>query len=105
MLKHLVKLADQLDRAGLNREAEFTDGMIAKLAEEFVQDESIKPEQHLVQPGDTMTGLTQMVSAGTTYTVADNVALNKKHDPTFNPDHLTPGQMVWLWTPAEYESN
>lgn len=102
MIKDLIKLADQLDKAGLNREAEFTDKMIAKLAQVAP---AATPVQHPVVAGETMTSITESYSTGSGKTLADNIALNKEKDPAFNPDMIKPGAMVWFWAPPEYESN
>lgn len=106
MIKDLIKLADQLDKAGLNREAEFTDKMIAKLAQEVGSDSvAARPVQHVVDPGETMTSITESFTTGSGKTLADNIALNKEKDPAFNPDMIKPGSIVWFWAPQEYESN
>lgn len=103
MLKHLVKLADQLDKAGLNREAGFTDKMIAKLAQEAGTDNVAEtPVQHVVVSGETMTSIVQGYSDKS---LADNIALNKEKNPAFNPDMIKPGSIVWFWAPPEYETN
>jgi len=103
MLKHLVKLADQLDKAGLNREAEFTDKMISKLAQEAGMDSvSSTPQQHVVVSGETMTSIVQGYS---NKSLAENVTLNKEKNPAFNPDMIKPGSIVWFWAPQEFESN
>lgn len=103
MLKHLVKLADQLDKAGLNREAELTDKMISKLAQETGSDDVLSAKrEHLVCTGETMT---RIVDAYSNKSLAENIALNKQKNPAFNPDMIKPGDKVWFWAPPEYESN
>lgn len=106
MLKHLVKLADQLDKAGLNREAGFTDKIIAKLAQEAGTDNvAATPVQHVVVSGETFNRIVESYSTGSGKTLADNIALNKEKNPAFNPDMIKPGSIVWFWAPPEYETN
>lgn len=108
MIKELLKVADKLDEMGLDKDASKIDGMIKKLAQ-LTNDpgvyDSAAPLKHIVDPGDTMTSMTERHSASTGKTVADNIALNKHKDPTFDADKLQPGQAVWLWCDGACEAN
>lgn len=99
MIKHLIKIADDLDSLGLNKDADTIDSMIKTVASE------VKPMKHVVGEGDTLTSLTELHSSFFGKTLADNIALNKEKDNSFNPDSLHPGQIIWLWCDGSCESN
>lgn len=106
MLKELIKIANKLDGIGLTKEADELDQIIRKLAEgDMVR-------EHVVSAGEVLSK-----SAGEVFSkivegfgdpkhsLQEQIDLNKKSNPAFDPDRIKVGQKVLLYVPPEYESN
>jgi len=98
MLKDLVKLASRLDDIGLTKEADYLDQVIKKIAEEGMV---IK---HTVIAGEVFSKIVEAFG-DPKYSLKDQIELNKKDNPSFNPDKLQIGQQILLYVPPEYETN
>jgi hypothetical protein len=98
MLKDLVKLASRLDEIGLTKEADYLDQIIRKIAE----GEMIR--EHTVSAGEVFSKIVEGFG-DTNHSLQDQISLNKKRNPSFDPDSLKVGQVVFLYVPPEFESN
>jgi hypothetical protein len=97
MIRDLIKIANKLDRVGLNKEADILDKIILKISS------MTKEVTYIVRSGDTFSEIVEMVGLGSGKTYEENVNLNKSKDPSFNPSKIFPGQKVFIYAPQEAE--
>ena len=95
MLKELINLANHLDAKGLRKESDYLDSLMQKWAEEL-KDHEVK---YLVQPGDNFSTI---VEKNSSRGLSDNVDLNKKYDSDFDPDKITAGKHVWIYSATRH---
>ena len=96
MFKKLITIANELDKKGLRKEADYLDAAIEK----YSQDESQKAMEKVnyqVRKGDSWSRMTSEHSPGRT--PEENAALN---DMTID-DIIHPCQMLKLWSIPGYE--
>lgn len=98
MIKELVKIANKLDSVGLTKEADYLDAVIRKLSQKR------HIGYHTVFAGETFSEIVEGYG-DEKVSLQEQIALNKERNPAFNPDKLSVGQRVALYTPSEGESN
>lgn len=98
MLKDLIKIANKLDGIGLTKEADELDQIIRKLAEgDMVR-------EHVVSAGEVFSKIVEGFG-DPRHSLQEQIDLNKKSNPAFDPDRIKVGQKVLPYVPPEYESN
>jgi|10_taG_2_1085330.scaffolds.fasta_scaffold71405_2 hypothetical protein len=93
MLKQLINFANELDKRGLRKEADYLDALLRKNANEPIDR---LPMNYCVRKGDTLTSITETWSAGTA-TWMENAELNNLKEPYA----IWPCQRLLVWTPPE----
>lgn len=99
MIRELVKLANHLDSKGLQKEADYLDRVIQKIAENS-KDYILK---YRVKPGDTFSEIIKELSPRSQ---KENVDLNKAGDkslkvapnPDFRPDDIKAGKFILIYS-------